>query len=109
MRSGIVEPLYNDDDYVKQLKYRLQVSQNDAKCNLIESKMKRKYVYDMYTKPVRYKIGDMLLVRSEKDNKFEPLYLGPFKVIEDLNCNVKIERNGKIEIIHKNRTKPFYC
>lgn len=109
LRSGIVEPLYNDDNYVKQLKYRLQVSQNDAKCNLIESKMKRKYVYDMYTKPVRYEIGDMLLVRSEKDNKFEPLYLGPFKVVEDLNCNVKIERNGKTEIIHKNRTKPFHC
>lgn len=109
LNSGIVEPLYNDNDYVKQLKYRLQVAHNDAKCNLINNKMKRKIVYDKYTKPVSYKCGDKLLVKSEKDNKFEPVYLGPFVVIEDLNCNVRIERNGKAEIIHKNRTKPYFA
>ena len=56
---------------------------------------------------VHYNKDDLLLVKNEVGGKLSPLYNGPFSVLEDLGCNVKISKNNKIDIVHKNRTKPF--
>lgn len=107
--SNHVEPLYNVDSYPLQLKYRLQLAQTEAKNNLITKKHKRKAKYDIAMNPVRYKVGDLILIKIETGRKLDPLYKGPYVVVEDLGCNVKIKNNSnKEEIIHKNRTKPFY-
>lgn len=102
-----VDPLYNFDSYPLELKYRLQMAQNDARHNLIQSKQKRKEVYDRNTKPVTYCKGNQLLLKNETGDKFESVYKGPYLIIDDLGCNVKILRNGKEEIVHKNRTIPY--
>lgn len=103
----VIEPLYNVDNYSCELKFRLQKAQYEARQNLIKSKDVRKCKFDKYLKPIMYKKDDMLLVRNESGNKFSEVYCGPFKVLEDLEPNVKILRNNKEEIIHKNRTKLF--
>lgn len=103
-----VEPLYNVDNYPLELKFRLQKAQSDAKCNLYKSKHNRKDAYDMYTKPIKYNKGDLLLIKNEAGSKFDNVYIGPFEVLEELCPNVKILRNGKEEIIHKNRTKLYH-
>lgn len=46
--------------------------------------------------PIYYKVGDLLLLRNPSDNKMEPIYLGPYLVLEDCDCNVKILKNGKV-------------
>lgn len=51
--------------------------------------------------------NDMLLVKNETGNKLETLFNGPYIVIEEQEPNVKIMKNGKIDIVHKNNTKPF--
>lgn len=106
--TNSVEPLYNHDSYPLELKYRLQVSQAEARKNLISSKLVTKRRYDTYVNPVKYKPNDKLLVKSETGNKLTTLYLGPYKVIKDVSPNVEILINGKREIVHKNRTKPYY-
>lgn len=108
LKTDHVEPFYNSENYPLELKYRLQTAHLDARNNLIKSKQVRKCNYDSYLKPVIYKTGDLLLVRNETGNKFDDVYLGPFKVLGDLSPNVKILRNGKEDIVHKNRTKPYY-
>lgn len=103
-----IDPLYNHYDYPKQLKYRLQKSQYDARHNLILSKEIRKSKYDCYTNPISYNVGDLILLKNEQCvNKLDPLYIGPFRVIEDCEPNLKIDYKGKEMLVHKNRSRPY--
>lgn len=77
--SSVIEPVYNLDNYAKNLKFRLQKAQQDVKSNLLESKIVRKKRYDTYLKPVTYNKGDKLLLKNDgSNNKFDNIYLGPF-------------------------------
>lgn len=107
LSGDIVEPLYNHESYPKELKFRLQLSQKEARDNLIKSKIIRKEKYDLGKNPIVYKPNDLILVKNEVGNKLESIYLGPYKVLKDLSPNVEIDINGKSMIVHKNRTK-FY-
>lgn len=107
LMTNIVDPIYNHDNYALELKFRLQVAQKDAKNNLLQKKTKRKTDYDKRINPITYCKDDLLLLRNPTGNKLDRIYLGPYIVLEDLGVNVKINKNGKIDIVHKNRTKPF--
>lgn len=100
-----VEPIYNFDDYVHELKYRLQTACTDAKNNLINSKIKRKENYDKVSKQINYKVGDKVLVRNETGNKLEMLYKGPYRIEKVESPNVVIKLDNKLVKIHKNRIK----
>lgn len=102
-----VDPLYCPDNYALELKYRLQLAHNDAKKHLLDSKLNTKLYYDKSINPISYKNNDLILLKNETAKKLDKLYLGPFTVVEDLGSNVKILVNGKYDIVHKNRTKPF--
>lgn len=108
LTNGTVEPLYNVDSYPLELKFRLQTVQSEARKNLINSKLARKEKYDSNKNPIEYKPNDLILVKNETGNKLQNIYLGPYKVIRDMSPNVEILKNGKPEIIHKNRTKLYY-
>lgn len=49
----------------------------------------------------------MILVKNETGNKLDSIYLGPYVVVRDLSPNVEIMKNGKLDVIHKNRTKLY--
>lgn len=105
--QGIVEPLYNNDEYPLHLKYRLQKAQCDARNNLILSKNVRKIDYDKKANHVVYKTGDMVLLKNQVGTKLDRIYTGPYTVIEDLSPNVKIIKDNKEYLVHKNLTKLF--
>lgn len=102
-----LEPLYNFDNYALELKYRLQLAHRDARKRLIDSKIVRKVNYDQNKKPISYKKDDLILIRNESSNKMDRLFNGPYVVIEEVGPNVKIIKNGKVDTVHKNRTKPY--
>lgn len=103
-----LDPLYNFENYPNELKYRLQKSQLEAKCNLENSKQLRKLCYDTYTNIVNYNQGNLILVKNEAcKTKLDPLYLGPFEVIKDVDPNVLIKYNNLEKLVHKNRTKLY--
>ena len=52
-------------------------------------------VYDRKLNEKKYKIGNKLLIRKEIGNKLQPLYEGPYEVIEINEPNVTILKNGK--------------
>lgn len=79
----------------------------DARDRLLKNKLLRKEMYDKNVNPL-YK-DNLILIRNPSNNKTQPIYLGPYRVTEDLCPNVKILRYGKIYIIHKNRTKIRKC
>lgn len=102
-----LEPLYNPYNYALELKYRLQLAHRDARKRLIDSKIVRKVNYDQNKKTISYKKDDLILIRNESSNKMDRLFNGPYVVIEEVGPNVKIIKNGKVDTVHKNRTKPY--
>lgn len=103
-----VEPLYNCDDYPQELRYRIQTSQKEARQNLIDSKLRRKTDYDENCNSVTYKENDLILIKNETGNKLKSIYNGPYLVVKDVAPNVEIIKDGKIDLVHKNRTKLYY-
>lgn len=108
LHNNVIDPLYNYDSYPKELKYRLQKAQADARENLIVNKFNRKILYDNNVRPIVYNKNDMVLLKNQTGDKLDPIYIGPYLVLEDLSPNVKILRNGKEYVTHKNNTKLFF-
>lgn len=102
-----IDPVYNFNSYNVELKYRLQKSQEDARNNLIKSKINRKLRYDLTTNSINYRIGDLILLKKENRDKMDPVYSGPYTVMEDQGMNVKILVLGKEKTVHKNRTQKY--
>lgn len=105
--SHHVDPLYNFEDYALELRYRLQRVHIDAQNNLIAGKANRKLAHDKTINPVKYKTGDLVLIKSETGNKLSAVYDSPYEVLKDESPNVRIAKNGKGYVLHKNRTKPY--
>lgn len=99
-----IEPIYNIDNYVKELKYKLQTAQIKAREFLLKGKEDRKRKYDETSKPININVGDKIKIRKENANKFDPKYMGPYEVvsIETPNAIVKAQ-TGKSIKIHMDR------
>lgn len=67
------EVMYNFDDYVNELKYRLQTSYSIAKKNLLDQKEKSKMRYDRNSQESSFNIGDLVLLKDETRSKLDPI------------------------------------
>lgn len=101
------DPLYNFEDYPRELKFRLQWATKEARERLIKSKENRKHVYDKKSRELQYSPGDLIMIRNPVGNKLSNIYEGPYEVIEEKEPNVLIKNQNKTDLVHKNRTKLF--
>jgi hypothetical protein len=103
-------PLYNYDDLIHDIKKKLQECHEVARSNLIKTKQKRiESQRDKFHMPV-FREGDKILLKNEKTGKLDPLWLGPYKVIEvdHKGSNAVIElTNKKRQKVHVNRLKAY--
>ena len=54
-----------------------------------------------------YNTGDLILLKNEVGSKMDSVYVGPFKILQDLGPNVEIQTGSNTDIIHKSRVKHF--
>lgn len=103
-------PLYNYNDYIQELRVRLQSSYNVARENLIKSKENTKRSYDQGTKPINLNIGDLVLLKiSTTRKKLTPLFHGPYEVVEiSSKTNTTIKIKNKFRKVHNNNLKLFH-
>lgn len=103
---GTVDPIYNFDSYINELRYRLQVALKDARDELVESKGNYKQRYDQKANVKDIKIGDkVLLINYARNNKLDPYYKGPY-IVKFLRLpNIVINYKGKDKEVHINNTK----
>ena len=104
---------YSFDDYVQDLKTKLQSSWKFAKEKLIGSKEKSKVYYDSKIITPEFKIGDLVLMSDEAtkkgvNKKLSPNWLGPYEVLEIDRVNITIRVKNRSVKIHMNKLKPFY-
>lgn len=85
------------------------MAQEDGRKNLIKCKEVRKVKHDAKNvQLVKYKQGDLVLIKSETGNKLSTVFEGPYEVIEDCSPNVRVLKNKKETLIHKNRIKMYH-
>lgn len=102
---------YSYDNYLDDLKLKLQKSHQIAKDNLVKSKEINKKYYDKNSKITNYTVGDMVFLTNEqakigKSKKLTNNYNGPYKIIEvnsNSNCTLLVNRK-KIKV-HVDRLK----
>jgi hypothetical protein len=102
-------PLYNYDDLIHDIKRKMQECHEIARANLIQTKQRR--VEDQKDKVYMpsFKVGDTVLLKSEKHSKLDPLWLGPYKVLEidHKGSNAVIEITKKKQFVHIDRLKVY--
>lgn len=77
----VIDPIYNFDSYVNELKYRLQIAWRDAREKLGNSKINYKKYHDRKPYLREIKVGDKVLVFNHaRKTKLEPYYKGPYVV-----------------------------
>lgn len=106
--NGHIDPIYNFDSYVSELKFKLQTAHNQAKTFVEKNKQISKKYYDRKTNRLEIQIGDQIKIEKEPRNKHKQLYEGPYTVtgIDEQNIQYT-DKNNKTQIIHKNRTAVY--
>jgi hypothetical protein len=107
-----VQPLYNYDDIVKVIKYRLQESHHIAQRNLMKCKGQQQVRTQSkeFNKDIR--VNDLILLKKEqRRHKLDPVWEDPYEVKELEYPNLVIQRVGKRkrEKVHLNQVKMFHC
>jgi len=103
--------VYNYDDIVHVVKKRLQECDELARANLVQTKQNR--IAQQASKVNMHKVyaGDKVLLRNENASKLDPLWKGPYVIVEvdSDRPNVIIELNKKKRIkVHVNRLKRYH-
>ncbi|KAL4148862.1 hypothetical protein QTP88_003007 [Uroleucon formosanum] len=127
-----LEPQYNYDNYVFDLKRMMQEAHKIARDNLIKKKKTNKTYYDKTINSIDIHVGDKVLLKEEnKKNALSQNWTGPYKVMErerqlkdflhkhfvlvglmltkhmaETNTLIEIIQQAKIEVIHPSLITP---
>ena len=109
------DPIYTFEDYLTELKTKLQHSFNIARDRILDYKERNKTYYDKKAKPQWYEIGNSVMLQKEtfaidKSKKLQPRYEGPYEILEiqPPNCIIRFKNNKKLKV-HFNRIKHYYA
>lgn len=109
LQNITIEPIYNFDNFAKELKYNLQNANFLAKNLLIKSKELNKTQYDKNVTNRDFKKHDYVLILG-KNHKLETTYDGPYVIIDidDFNVTLKHEQNNQTKTVHKNMLIKYF-
>jgi hypothetical protein len=105
---------YTYDDFINNLKQKMQHSNQLAKENLLKCKNISKNNYDKNSYTRIFEIGDKVLlydesVRRGRSKKLSALWIGPYTIIKKISdVNYTIQKGKNKQTIHANRLKYFY-
>lgn len=100
-----VDPQYNYDSYLTELKYKIQVTALKAKRLLERSKTARIKNHSQNVNPIDVKLHDKVYLKKENRKKLDNVYSGPYEIIAIEHPNVTIKNclTNENQIVHKNR------
>lgn len=94
-------------NYLEELYNRIKTSQENARNNLINAKVKSKNYYDRKVNSYSFKPGDQVFLLKEPTHKLGDQYKGPYRILEILdNNNVKLRiTNSLNRTVHIDKLK----
>lgn len=109
LHSEKIDPIYNIDNYALETRYKLQTAQKIAHDLINKSKYRAKLNADKRSNPINVNIDDKVILIDETRGKHDPLYTGPYKIIEIIGENVKILdiNKNKNKLVHKNNIRKY--
>lgn len=104
-----------DDDYVTNLRQRMNGVHEKVRQNLQESSERMKERYDVKAEKGGYRPGDLVWLYNPKRRrgyspKLQSSWEGPYEIITRLNdvvYRIKMQPKGKPKVVHFNRLAPF--
>jgi hypothetical protein len=82
-----------------------------ARANLVQSKQHRVAQQTSIDNMSKFSVGDKVLLRNEKAGKLNPLWSGPFVIVETdsklRNVVIELTRNRRTKL-HVNRLKRYH-
>lgn len=103
-----IDPVYNMENYSKEIKFNFQRIYNLTKDLLNKAKMKTKEIYDKKSKTIELKINDKIMVVDHTRNKHGAIYNGPYSIVSIKGENITfLDRNNKLKTIHKNSIRKY--
>lgn len=103
-----LDPVYNIDDFAKEVKFKLQLAHIHAQDLLNKAKLRNKLNYDKTSNPIDLTKGNKVIMTNDgRKQKHEQTYKGPFVVDEVKKSNVIIKdtNTNKTKEVHKNRLR----
>lgn len=102
------QPLYNYDDIVQNVKFKMQNCHQVAKERLI--KFKKEQQERTKANSVNFNVNDLVLLKVEARHKLEPIWKGPYEIKEMKGPNAIIQELGKRkhQEVHTNRLKTYF-
>lgn len=109
LKSTTVDPIYNVDNYAREVKYRMQAVNKKVHELIIKNKITQKNTYDKKTRPIDLKLQDKVLLVDYTSHKLKPIYKGPYIITKIDNNNVELLNinNQKTLITHKNNIRKY--
>lgn len=103
--NASIDPIYNHDAYLSELKFKLQTACLKANQLLENSKLNRILNHQENSNPIKISIGTTVWLKKENRRKLDPVYAGPYEIIQEDHPNVLIKNISTqvIQKVHKNR------
>lgn len=99
-----IVPIYNFDNYTKELKFKLQNTAAKARQLLESAKEKRIIETSTSSRPINVTVGEKIWLKKENRRKLEQVYSGPYEITEIKHPIVIIkDSSGNQQEVHKNR------
>lgn len=105
LKSDETGPLYNVEDYSKEMRYKLQLAHERARNLLNKNKLLRKKAIDAkMTNHYHFRVGDKVLLKKFDNHKLESVKQGPYEIvkIEGPNALLRDLKTKKTKLVHKN-------
>lgn len=87
------DSVYTYDNYLNELRFKLQLTHSRAREHMIATKEASKEYYDQKSQHVTYKVGDkVLLTNEQRRTKLHNPFIGPFEILEIISdVNIRIQ------------------
>jgi hypothetical protein len=123
LQKAPTSPLYNYEDFLLDAKYKMQVTHEIARKNLIKGKEEQKEKFDKKkANHIDFKEGMEVLLSNDASKigvsrKLSPLWTGPYRIVRvNENGTLALQYvgkknskcNKKFQTVHANRVKPYF-
>lgn len=97
---------YNYDNLADMVRNNISTALELAKTHLYNQKLINKQLYDRNAKDLDIRVGEQILLKIQnRTDKFQPVYDGPFEVLEAFDDYIEIKKDGRKLKVHKNLVK----
>ena len=100
-------PVYNLDNFAREMQQKLAHTQKMAHDKLVEFKQKQNDAINATLTPCNFKVGDTVKLKIDTTSKWQKPYSGPYRIVHTDGVNSVILKDNRQYKTHNNRLRLF--